>query len=126
MCHVLGHPPSLGTFRRFYCNSIIYDWFSFSKRGSTPCCVSKPLDSLKGWKDHFFWIDASVYPIFVLWYNDVSVEKDPIPPDDIVDLPLLDKLDNNLTLIIKYPKTFLCLVGLSRYFVNMNVRPTLI
>ncbi|GJV54917.1 hypothetical protein Tco_1455922 [Tanacetum coccineum] len=47
MCRVLGHQPSLGTFRRFYCNSISNGWLSFSKRGPTPCCSSKPLDSLK-------------------------------------------------------------------------------
>nr|GEU38705.1 hypothetical protein [Tanacetum cinerariifolium]GEU38718.1 hypothetical protein [Tanacetum cinerariifolium] len=57
MCRVLGHQPSLGSF---------------------------PLDSLKGWNDHFFWIDASVCPIFVPWCNDVSVKKDPLPSDDIV------------------------------------------
>ncbi|GJU04461.1 hypothetical protein Tco_1120891 [Tanacetum coccineum] len=126
MCRILEHPPSLGTFCRFYTNFISNNWLSFSKCWPTPSWVSKPLDSLKGWNDHFFWIDASICLIFVSWYNDVSVKKDPLPSDDIVDLPLLDKLDNNRTLIRKYPETFLCIVGLSRSFVDTDVRPTLI
>ncbi|GJS79922.1 hypothetical protein Tco_0729803 [Tanacetum coccineum] len=71
-------------------------------------------------------IDASVYPIFVPWYNDVSVKKDPLPSDHIVDLELLENLDNSRTLIRKYPDTFLCLVGLIRSFTDPTARPTLI
>nr|GEX77798.1 hypothetical protein [Tanacetum cinerariifolium] len=126
MYRVLGHQPSLGTFRRFFVNSYSNGWLSFSKRTFVPCCTSKPLDSLKGWDDHFFWIDASVYPIFVPWYNDVSVKKDPLPSDDIIDFELLEKLDNNCTLIRKYPKTFLYLVGLSHSFSDPISRPTLL
>ncbi|GKD06631.1 retrovirus-related pol polyprotein from transposon TNT 1-94 [Tanacetum coccineum] len=47
-------------------------------------------------------IDASVCPIFVPWYNNVSVKKDPLPSDDIVDFKPLKKLDNNRTMITKY------------------------
>ncbi|GJZ68836.1 hypothetical protein Tco_0632386 [Tanacetum coccineum] len=35
-------------------------------------------------------------------------------------------LNDNRTLIRKYPETFLCLVGLSRSFVEMDLRPTLL
>nr|GFB62032.1 transposase (putative), gypsy type [Tanacetum cinerariifolium] len=63
------------------------------------------LDSLKSWNNHFFWIDASVCPIFVPWYNDVSAKRDPLPSDDVVDLPLVDELNENRTLVRKYPET---------------------
>ncbi|GKE03477.1 hypothetical protein Tco_1395495 [Tanacetum coccineum] len=53
MYHVLGHQPSLGRFRRFYVNSYSNGWLSFSKRVPFPSCVSKNLDSLKNWNDHF-------------------------------------------------------------------------
>ncbi|GJZ96494.1 hypothetical protein Tco_0668828 [Tanacetum coccineum] len=79
MCRVLGYPPSLGTFRRFYVNSIS---------------------------------NATVCPIFVPWYNDASVKRDSLPSDNLVNLELLDRLDNNRTLIRRYPETFLCLVRL--------------
>ncbi|GKD82628.1 hypothetical protein Tco_1349467, partial [Tanacetum coccineum] len=38
-------------------------------------------------------------PIFVLWYNDVSVKRDPLTSDDAVDLPLMEKLNENHTLL---------------------------
>ncbi|GJW37779.1 hypothetical protein Tco_0060699 [Tanacetum coccineum] len=116
MCRVLGHQPSLGTSRRFYVNSISNGWLSFSRRCPTPCCFSKKFDSLKSWNDHFFWIDAIICPVFVLWYSDVSVRRDPLPSNNLVDFKLLEKLNNNRTVIRLYPKTFLCLVELSRSF----------
>ncbi|GKD05247.1 hypothetical protein Tco_1180221, partial [Tanacetum coccineum] len=120
MCRVLGHPPSLGTFRWFYCNSFSNCWLSFSKRSPSPCCFSKNLDSLKN------WIDASVFPIFVLWYNDVSVKRGLLTSDDVVDLPLIDKLNHNCTLIRRCSEVFLCIVGLSYSFVDTDIHPTLL
>ncbi|GKC62978.1 hypothetical protein Tco_1095576 [Tanacetum coccineum] len=75
----------------------------FSKRGPSPCCILKNLDSLKNWNNHFFWIDAFVCPIIVSWYNDVFVKRDPLPSDNLVDLPLVDKLNEDRTLIRRYP-----------------------
>ncbi|GJX04091.1 hypothetical protein Tco_0190007 [Tanacetum coccineum] len=46
--------------------------------------------------------------------------------DEAVDLPCVELLNENRTLIRKYPKIFLCLVGLSRSFVETDVRPTLL
>ncbi|GJW22403.1 hypothetical protein Tco_0033025 [Tanacetum coccineum] len=79
MCRVLGYRPSLGTFHRFYVNSISNGWMSFSRRGLTPCCLLKKFDSLKNWNDHFFWIDASICPISVPWHTGASILKDPDP-----------------------------------------------
>nr|GEU56726.1 putative transposase (putative), gypsy type [Tanacetum cinerariifolium] len=125
MYRVLGSAPTVVTFRRFYFNSISNGWLSFSKRSSTRC-FSKNFDSLMNWNNHFFWIDASVCLIFVLWYNDVSVERDPLPSDDVVDLPLVEELNENRILIRKYPEVFLLIIGLSRTFVDTDMRPTLI
>ncbi|GJZ21943.1 hypothetical protein Tco_0558982 [Tanacetum coccineum] len=123
---MLGRPPSLGIFCRFYCNSISNGWLSFSKRGSTPCCVSKPLDSLKNLNDHFFYIDAFVCPVHISWYNNVSVSRVSLPSDKIVDFPLMENLNENHTLIRRYPEAFLCIVGLSHSFVDTDVRSTLL
>nr|GEX96596.1 transposase (putative), gypsy type [Tanacetum cinerariifolium] len=125
MCRVIGSAPTVGTFRRFYFNFISNGWLSFYKRSSTRC-FSKNLDSLKSWNNHFFWIDASVCLIFVPWYNDVSAKRDPLPSDDVVELPLVDELNENRTLIRKYPEVFLSIIGLSRTFVDTDIRPTLI
>ncbi|GKE09487.1 hypothetical protein Tco_1413038 [Tanacetum coccineum] len=59
----------------------------------------------------------------VQWY---FVVKDPLPVDEAVDLPCVELLNENRTLIRKYPETFLYLVGLSRSFIKTGVRPTLL
>ncbi|GKC97266.1 hypothetical protein Tco_1167541 [Tanacetum coccineum] len=41
---------------------------SFSKRpGNDAVCYTKPLDSLKNWNDHFFWVDAFACPASFPW-----------------------------------------------------------
>ncbi|GKD31448.1 hypothetical protein Tco_1242226, partial [Tanacetum coccineum] len=126
ICRVLGRIPTVGTFRRFYVNSISNDWLSFSKRSGAaiPCCYSKNLDSLKNWNNCFFWIDASVCPLSIPWFNGTSVVKDPLPLDDAVDLPCVELLNENRTLIRKYPEIFLCVIGLSRSYAETDARPT--
>ncbi|GJX78140.1 hypothetical protein Tco_0324951, partial [Tanacetum coccineum] len=79
-----------------------------------------------GWNDYFLWIDASICPIYIPWYSDVSVRRDPLPSNNLVDFVLLEKLDNNRNIIRRYPETFLCLVGLSRSFDDPIVHPALL
>nr|GEV92237.1 putative transposase (putative), gypsy type [Tanacetum cinerariifolium] len=126
MCRVLGYRPSLGTFRRFYVNFISNGWMSFSRRGPTPCCLSKKFDSLKNLNDHFFWIYAFICPISVPWHTSASILKDPILSNDRINAELLALLDHHHTIIRWYPEMFLCLVGLSRSFDDVLVRPTLL
>ncbi|GKD45133.1 hypothetical protein Tco_1269778, partial [Tanacetum coccineum] len=39
---------------------------SFVKRSdAASVCYSKPLDSVKNWNDHFFWIDSTAFPLSV-------------------------------------------------------------
>ncbi|GJV75465.1 linoleate 13S-lipoxygenase 3-1, chloroplastic-like protein [Tanacetum coccineum] len=64
----------------------------------------------------FLWIDALVFPLSTSWFSSTSVDKDPLPVDEAVDLPCMELLNENRTLIRKYPETFLCFVGLSRSF----------
>ncbi|GJZ83361.1 hypothetical protein Tco_0648534 [Tanacetum coccineum] len=52
--------------------------------------------------------------------------RDPLTSDDAVDLPLVEKLNENHTLIRKYPEVFLSIIGLSRTFVDTDVRLTLL
>nr|GEX55475.1 transposase (putative), gypsy type [Tanacetum cinerariifolium] len=95
MCCVLGHQPSLGTFHSL---------------------IRRRVGTITS-----FWIDASICPIFVSWYNDMSVRKDPLPFDNLMDLEILEKLNNNCTVIRRYPETFPCLVGLSRSFDDLHL-----
>ncbi|GJV32955.1 hypothetical protein Tco_1393355 [Tanacetum coccineum] len=105
MCRVVGCAPTVCTFRRFYVNSLSNGWLSFSRRSGAddPCCVSKKFDSLKNWNNHFFWIDATMFPLSVSWFNGSSIVKDPLPVEDVVD--------------------FLCL---SCSFIENDIRPTVL
>ncbi|GJU24365.1 hypothetical protein Tco_1162986 [Tanacetum coccineum] len=58
--------------------------------------------------------------------NGTSVVKDPLPVDEAVDLPYVELLNENRTIIWKYPEIFLCLVGLIRSFTEIDGRPTLL
>ncbi|GJT92815.1 hypothetical protein Tco_1081660 [Tanacetum coccineum] len=128
MCRALGRVPIVGTFRRLYVNSISNGWLSFSKRGGVdePCCYSKKFDSLKNWNNRFFWIDASVCLLAIPWFSGTFIVKDQLLVDEAVDLPCVELLNNNRTIIRKYPKVFLCLVDLTRSFTKSDVRPTLL
>ncbi|GKC71743.1 hypothetical protein Tco_1117626, partial [Tanacetum coccineum] len=80
LCRVHGCEPTVGLFRCFYVNSKNKGWMSFSRRpGSDAVCYTKPLDSLKGWKDHLFWVDAFAYPASFPWHTSKSVSNDPFP-----------------------------------------------
>nr|GEX61992.1 hypothetical protein [Tanacetum cinerariifolium] len=80
----------------------------------------------KSWKAIMCTFYASVCPLSISWFDGTFVVKDPLPVDEAVDLPCVELLNENRTLIRKYPKTFLCLLGLSHSFVEMYVRPTLL
>ncbi|GJX21609.1 hypothetical protein Tco_0226054 [Tanacetum coccineum] len=86
--------------------------------------IPTKFDSLKNWNNHFLWIDASVCPLSTSWFSGTSVDKDRLPVDEAVDLPCVELLNENRTLIRKYPETFLCFAGLSHSFTETDVRPT--
>ncbi|GKA67318.1 hypothetical protein Tco_0767126, partial [Tanacetum coccineum] len=66
------------------------------------------------------------YQINLSQLSVIDAVKDPLPVDEAVDLPCVELLNENRTLIRKYPETFLYLVGLSRSFIKTGVRPTLL
>nr|GEW85212.1 transposase (putative), gypsy type [Tanacetum cinerariifolium] len=90
---------------------------SFIKRqGSDVVCYTKPLDSLKGWNDHFFWVDAFACPASFPWHTSKSVSRDAIPKSSELNAKHYATLVAYPAPFHKYPKPFLCLVGLSRNF----------
>nr|GEU66288.1 hypothetical protein [Tanacetum cinerariifolium] len=90
---------------------------SFSKRPRTNAvCYTKPLDSLKGWNDHFFWVDTFACPALFQWHTGKSVLRDSVPKS------FEFKVEHYATLVAfpapfhKYPEPFLCLIGMSRNY----------
>ncbi|GJU56356.1 hypothetical protein Tco_1230070 [Tanacetum coccineum] len=115
-CRVLSIIPTVNLFRVFYVPSYNSGWMSFSKRPekNTPQCYTKPLDSLKNWNNHFFWVDGKVFPTVVAWRTAaIKNDKPKANTYSVVDVATLDK---HRTPFQKQPEELLCLVGLSRNF----------
>ncbi|GJV11795.1 hypothetical protein Tco_1353336 [Tanacetum coccineum] len=86
---------------------------SFSRRpGSDATCYSKPLDSLKGWNDHLFWVDAFAYLAIFPRHTNKSVSKDPFPKSTKFNAEHYASLVAYPTPFHKYLEPFLCLMNL--------------
>ncbi|GKD69969.1 hypothetical protein Tco_1324059, partial [Tanacetum coccineum] len=117
LCRVHGFEPTVGLFRCFYVNSKNKGWMSFSKRqGNDATCYTKPLDSLKSWNDHFFWVDAFACPPSFPWNASKSVSKDPLPKSSQFNAEHYATLVAYPAPFHKYPEPFLCLIGISRNY----------
>ncbi|GJV07474.1 hypothetical protein Tco_1345130 [Tanacetum coccineum] len=117
LCRVHDCEPTVGLFHCFYVNSKNKGWMSFSKRlGHDAVCYTKPLDSLKGWNDHFFWVDAFDCPASFSWHTGKSVSNDPFPKSTEFNAEHYASLVAYPATFHKYPEPFLCLVGMSRYY----------
>ncbi|GKD54347.1 hypothetical protein Tco_1287734, partial [Tanacetum coccineum] len=88
LCHANGFEPTVGLF----------------------------LYSLKNWNDHFFWVDAFACPAYFPWNTSKSVPKDPFPKSSKFNAEHYATLVAHPAPFHKYPKPFLCLVGISRYY----------
>ncbi|GKA49659.1 hypothetical protein Tco_0742732 [Tanacetum coccineum] len=90
---------------------------SFSKRpDSDAVCYTKPLDSLKHWNDHFFWVDSFACPASFSWHTDKNVSKDPFLKSTEFNADDYAVLVAHPALFRKFSEPFLCLVGMSRYY----------
>ncbi|GKC17996.1 hypothetical protein Tco_1014778, partial [Tanacetum coccineum] len=90
---------------------------SFSKRpGHDAVCYTKPLDSLKGWNDHFFLVDTFACPASFSWHMGKSMSKDPFPKSTEFNAEHYASLVEYPTPFHKYLEPFLCLVGMIRYY----------
>ncbi|GJS77621.1 hypothetical protein Tco_0727502 [Tanacetum coccineum] len=117
LCRVYGIIPTVGLFRCFYVNFKKSGWMSFSKRfNNASVCYTKPLDSLKNWNDHFFWVDDFACPACFPWHTTKHVTRDPAPV--VADFNAQDYaiLVAHPSPFRKFPKAFMCLVGLSRHY----------
>ncbi|GJX10794.1 putative gypsy type transposase [Tanacetum coccineum] len=109
--------PSVTVFRAFYTRSYSDGLFSFAKHSiSAPSCFPKPPDFIKNWADHFFWVDSCVFPIFVPLYSGGALEKDSAPHHTARQEQTVKLLESHKAPFRRYPKCFLCLVGLSPYY----------
>nr|GEV57255.1 hypothetical protein [Tanacetum cinerariifolium] len=97
-------------------------WMSFNKcSGTDAVCYSKPLNLLKGWNDHFFWVDTFACPALFSWHTVKSVSSDAVPKSSEFNAEHYAILVAYPAPFHKYPEPFLCLIGMSRnYFLDEN------
>ncbi|GKB03777.1 gypsy type transposase, partial [Tanacetum coccineum] len=114
---VYGITPTVGLFRCFYVNSKKNGWMSFNKRSDkSPVCYTKPLDSLKNWNDHFFWVDDFACPALFQWHTAKNMTRDPAPVAADFNAHDYATLVAHPSPFWKFPEEFLCLVGLNRHY----------
>ncbi|GKB52423.1 hypothetical protein Tco_0903176 [Tanacetum coccineum] len=98
-------------------NSKKSGWISFSKRSdNAPVCYTKPLDSLKNWNNHFFWVDDFACPTSFSWHTAKHVIRDPAPVAADFNHQDYATLVAHPSQFWKFPEAFLCLVGLNRHY----------
>nr|GEU41852.1 ribonuclease H-like domain-containing protein [Tanacetum cinerariifolium] len=92
------------------------------------CCVHgfvPIVDSLKNWNDHFFWVDASVFPLAIPWHNDKTLREDPHPTPAEFNVDECNYVTDNPAPFRTFSEPFLCFVGISRYYdLDENCYPT--
>ncbi|GKD46399.1 hypothetical protein Tco_1271044 [Tanacetum coccineum] len=126
LCRVHGIEPIVRLFRCFYVNSKNKGWMSFSKRpDSDAVCYTKPLDSLKRWNDHFFWVNFFACPASFLWHTDKKVSMDPFPKSTEFSADDYAVLVAHPAPFWKFSEPFLCLIGMSHsYTLDEDTYPT--
>nr|GEU94882.1 hypothetical protein [Tanacetum cinerariifolium] len=99
---------------------------SFRKRpDSDVVCYTKPLDSLKRWNDHFFWVNSFAFLASFPWHTGKNVSRDPFPK-------LTEFKADDYTVLVAHPapfrkfsEPFLCLMEMSRnYTLDEDTYPT--
>nr|GEY59332.1 transposase (putative), gypsy type [Tanacetum cinerariifolium] len=117
LCRVHNIEPTVGLFRCFYVNSKNKGWMSFSKRSDNDVvCYTKPIDSLKHWNDHFFWVDSFACPASFPWHTEKNVSRDPFPKSTVFNADDYAILVAHPAPFWKFPEPFLCLVGMNCYY----------
>nr|GFB86721.1 putative transposase (putative), gypsy type [Tanacetum cinerariifolium] len=79
-------------------------------------CYTQPLDSLKNWNDHFFWVDDFACLARFPWHTAKNVTRDPAPKATDFNAQDYATLVAHPSSFRKFPEEFLCLVGLSRHY----------
>ncbi|GJT37269.1 hypothetical protein Tco_0937134 [Tanacetum coccineum] len=117
LCRVHDIVPTVWLFHCFYVNSKKNGWIYFSKcSDNAPVCYTKPLDSLKNWNNHFFWVDDFAYPARFLWHSTKNVTRDPALAAADFSAQDYATLVAHPSLFWKFSEEFMCLVGLSCHY----------
>ncbi|GJR95721.1 hypothetical protein Tco_0267895 [Tanacetum coccineum] len=79
---------------------------------NSPACylLLRPPRFVKELELSFFWVDASIFPLAVLWHNNKTLRKDPHPTPAEFNTDVYNFLADNHALFKKFLEPFLCFV----------------
>ncbi|GKC79172.1 hypothetical protein Tco_1129946, partial [Tanacetum coccineum] len=85
---------------------------------------AKNLDSVKNWNDHFFWVDEFVVPANARfsWFLGSNVVKDRALAPSEYNVEHVNTLIAQTSPFLRFPKEFLCWVGISQVDLNAFIR----
>ena len=91
-------------------------WVSFSKRAGPLQCYTDKVDTLRNWREKFFWIDSVVFPWDFDFYTQGSLPKDERLLPGTYSVEDAETLNANCIPINTYPEAFLVRVGISQNY----------
>nr|GEZ82820.1 hypothetical protein [Tanacetum cinerariifolium] len=99
---------------------------SFSKSPNGDAVYyTKLLDSLKHWNDHFFWVNSFACHASFPCHTGKNISRDPFPKSTEFNADDYTILVARPTLFQKFPKPFLCLIGMRcNYTLDEDTYPT--
>ena len=88
-------------------------------------CYTNKVDSLRYWREKFFWVDDIVFTSPFGFYTQRTLPRDERPVPGSYSAEDADLIDDNCIPINSYPEEFLVYMGLSRnYFFGADEVPT--
>ena len=126
-CRLLAVNPTVDLFRAFYRTTWSHGWVSFAKRSGDLQCYTKKVDSLRDWREKFFWVDDRVFPSPFEFYAQGALPRDERPLPGSFSMEDAETINANRIPINSYPEEFLVHMGLSRnYYHGADEVPTFI
>ncbi|GJU63912.1 hypothetical protein Tco_1245747 [Tanacetum coccineum] len=94
----------------------VYTRFFDKRSDSDVVCYTKPLDSLKRWNDHFFWVDYFACPASFPWHTGKNVSRDPFPKSTKFNADDYAILVAHSAPFQKFLEPFLCFFRMNHYY----------
>lgn len=120
-CRLLAIEPTINLFRAFYHTLWSNGWVTFSKRSGPLQCYVGKIDSLREWRENFFWVDKNFFPWEFDFYTKGSLPTDQRPPPEVYNVADADTINTNRIPFRSYPEEFLVHMGISRNYFQPEV-----
>ncbi|GJY26267.1 hypothetical protein Tco_0400993 [Tanacetum coccineum] len=91
------------------------------RSNSSGVCYTEPVDLLKHWNDHFFWVDAFACLVSYPWHTNKNISRDPLPKSTEFNVDHYAFLIAHPAPFQKFPEPFLCLIWTCLLFTKVKI-----